>query len=615
MVGFFVFGFLIYGYSLRNGFVRWDDGSLITENSAIRQINAASLKAIVTNYDPELYIPLTFFSYQLDYRVGGTDPFVYHLQNLVWHVLNALLVSWLFFLLTRGRKGVALLAGLLFLAHPLHTEAVAWAAARKDVLSTFFFLASLIAYLFYRESGNRRTYWTGIVLFLLGLLAKVMVITLPLILFLVDFRESRRWSWAMVREKVPHLVLSLLFGIIALFGKQQLLGMTPWTVKVLLALKSAVFSIGLFFWPVHLSVLYPFTGAVTFASPAFLVPIFLLLLLLGVTAWTTRWTRDIAFGVLFFLLTIAPTFTNLTKGELYLGSDRYVYIPSIGLLWLSLLIASVFWDAAAAGKTAAVRRAMMVVPAALLLFLGAGAFAQSLVWKDTAALFRNVLAFYPQSFIAHNNLGSALRRDGKIDEAVAEYRMALQEHPAPKTWSNLGSIYREQGKTADAIAAYREGIKSGSGSAEPYLGLGLLYAKEGDAAKALDAYGKAIALDPHYAEAYTDRGSLFLDRGDVEKATPDLLRAVALDPLLVEARYNLALAYLKSGKKDEATRQLRLVVSLRPDFLTARLQLGVLAYQAGDSEEAKAQFREVLRLDPSNASARSALQQIGAQGL
>ena len=146
ILGFLAAGFLMYGFSLGNEFVRFDDGMLITENPAVRVINAASLKAIFTHFDPELYIPLTLMSYQLDFLLGGADPLMYHLTNLVLHIFNALLVSWLVYAISKGRPGVALLAGFLFLAHPLHTEAVAWASARKDVLSAFFFLSSNVPF-------------------------------------------------------------------------------------------------------------------------------------------------------------------------------------------------------------------------------------------------------------------------------------------------------------------------------------------------------------------------------------------------------------------------------------------------------------------------------------
>lgn len=157
IAAFFIIAALVYGASLHNQFVRLDDGLLIYENQAIQHINPQTIKTVFTTYDPELYIPLTLISYQVDYLLGGIDPFLYHLQNLFWHTLNALLVAWLAYLLIK-KEWIALFVGVLFLVHPLHTEAVAWAAARKDVLSTFFFLASTITYLYYRSEERQKYY-------------------------------------------------------------------------------------------------------------------------------------------------------------------------------------------------------------------------------------------------------------------------------------------------------------------------------------------------------------------------------------------------------------------------------------------------------------------------
>lgn len=235
---FFLILLIIYGSSLTNDFVRWDDGLLIYENPAIRSITPSTLKTIFTSYDPELYIPLTFFSYQIDYLIGGTHAAIYHAQNLLWHTLNALLVALLLWRLTR-QGWPSLFGGLLFALHPLNTETVAWSSARKDVLSTFFFLVSLLSYLSYRTQKKRSAYAFSLLSFTLGLLSKVTVITLPVVLFLFDFREHRRWSGKMLVEKIPYLLLSVLFAVIATAGKSGVLSASTLSEKILLSLRGA----------------------------------------------------------------------------------------------------------------------------------------------------------------------------------------------------------------------------------------------------------------------------------------------------------------------------------------------------------------------------------------
>ena len=215
---FFALALLVYGASLTNEFVVWDDGLLIYENPIVQEISPWSITQAFTTYDPELYIPLTFLSYQIDYAIAGIEPFFYHFHNLVLHTLNAILILVCVYMLSRS-KWIALFCGLVFLVHPVHTEAVVWASARKDTLSTFFFFGSLLSYLFYREKmchgepGRTMTegssldrarddtvslshplYLMSLGCFLLGLLAKVSVFSLPIILLLVDFRDKRKWG-------------------------------------------------------------------------------------------------------------------------------------------------------------------------------------------------------------------------------------------------------------------------------------------------------------------------------------------------------------------------------------------------------------------------------------
>jgi len=611
--GFFVFGFLVYGWSLNNAFVRWDDGLLITENPIIREISGPTVKAAFTHFDPELYIPLTFLSYQLDYQIGGTDPTVYHVHNLILHILNALLTAWLLFLLLK-RPWLALLGGLLFLLHPLQTEAVAWASARKDVLSTFFFLGSAIAYLFHRESDRRRTYWMSVALFLLALLSKVVVVTLPVVLVLFDALERRKW-WSMkaLMEKLPYLGLSVIFGIVAIVGKQSLLESTSLWEKVLMAAKSTVFYLEKFIWPAKLSVIYPYTGTITLSSPDFWVPAFLLLILAGLAFWSWKRSRAVSLGAAFFLLTLLPTFTNFAKaGDYYIASDRYAYIPLIGLLLVMLTLAGWAWDrfsrSTAGGWT------LLTVGVVVLAGLGVKAGAQSMTWKDTDTLFRHVVATYPNSHVAHNNLANAYRRQNKLDDAVGEFRKALGIRQHPKTLSNLGAVFRKQGKFREAFATYNQALGLDPTNPEALVGLGLVHLSQGDTPKALEAYTKAVDANPTSVLAYVNRGALYLDANRVPEAVADLEKAVQVGPLVPEAHENLAIAYVRQGKVAEATEQYEETVKLNGASVSARTALGVLYAKAGKLREAEAQFRAILTLDPENAAARSALQQLQAAG-
>lgn len=618
VAGFFAVTGILYGHSLGSDFVRWDDGMLVYENPAIREISPASLQHIFSTYDPELYIPLTFFTYQLDFQIGGQNPFIYHFDNFVLHTLNALFVAWLVFLIAR-RKWLALACGLLFAVHPLHTEAVEWVSARKDVLSSFFFLGTLISYLYWRERGGKTIYLLSLALFTLGLLSKVMVITLPVVLFLLDWREGRRWSMALLTEKVPYLLLAGIFGVIGVFGKTGVLHSSTLGSKVLMACKSAVFYLQQMVLPWHFSLLYPYTKPITLASPDFLLPIGVLLVIACLLLWQRRW-RDLPFGIAFYLVTVAPTFLNFAKGgemDVYFASDRYAYIPSIGIFYVLLCL---LWRITGADRTEedgrldTMQRTALGVSAVVVVFCGAVAFRQSFVWRNTETLFQNVIRYYPESsYVAHNNIGNVYRLQGQNAKAIAEYQAALKIRPQAKTYSNLGSAYRKTGQTDLAMQQFEKALALDPESKEAHFGLGIIYADAPETyAKAEAEYRRAVAIDPQYEEAYTNLGSLQFAEGKTDEAVASYRKALGINPYFVEAHYNLAVALSEKKDVDGAITEYQQVARLAPAFIPAHLNLGLLLYNRGDHDAGRAQFEAVLRIDPANKTARSALAQMDA---
>lgn len=625
---FFLATFFVYGSSLTHTFVRWDDGLLIYENPSIRSITPGSLKTIFTSYDPELYIPLTFFSYQIDYLLGGTNATIYHIQNLLWHTLNALLVAWLLLTLTRrGHSGqdrpwrgwTALFGGLLFALHPLHTEAVAWASARKDVLSTFFLLLSLIAYLQYRSDGKSKTYYASLAAFSLGLLAKVTVITLPVLLFVFDIHERRAWDRRMLREKLPYLALSGIFGVIAWMGKTGVLTASSPTEKLLMAPRSMMFYLEKIFAPSGLSVLYPFVGPVTLSRSDILIPLLLFILLLLITLVSLRWTRDVFFGIAFFLITVSPTLLNFAKGDFfYFASDRYAYVPSIGIFFLIILAFGHFCRA----RT----RPCIIAACFLLAALGVLSALQSRTWKDSTALFTQALKVSPDAYVAHVNLGNVQRYSGDEAKAIASYNTALTimrekgrtgpglNRSKSKTLSNLASALREQNDFAQARSTYEEALRFNPQNVYALLGLGVVAGQQGNNVTAERYYRQAILSAPDFAPAQLNLGALLVGLGRLEEGVTAYRAALDLNPFFPQAHYNLGVALTKLGRSDEAEEAYREAVRLQPKFTAARLNLGILLFNTQkDRNGAAAQFEAILAYDPGNAQARAALRQIRGQ--
>ncbi len=618
---------LAFGGSLAHGFVTLDDPLLIYGNLAVRGFSAENIRTIFTTFDPELYIPFTFLSYQANYALGGLHAEIYHLTNLLLHTANAALATWLASLIlssahkdehTTNRERIfALLIGMIFALHPLHTEAVAWLSARKDLLSTFFFFGSFIAYLLYRR-GIRFSYLASLALFLAGLLSKVMIAPLPVLLLLHDaLLERRTFHWTMIADKLPHLLLSGALMIVAVFGKERVLGSSSLLEIVLMSGRSTMFYIGKLLVPVNLSVFYPHTGPIAPSMPVFFVPLLLVAAVLCFAAWSwNRWPL-MSFGIFFFLIALCPTFLNFHKGaDMFFAVDRYAYAPSFGFLL------------AAAGVLAPLASRMEErIDAKKLdnLFLQAGgvillafcflSMRQTALWDSTKSLYEHALALYPQSVSARVGLAQAYREEGKLDDELKVLQDGLASTPDVRLLTGIGSVYDRQKKPQDARKQYQQAMALDPANPEPYFYLGSLEQDGGNAEKAIDDYERAIALDPSYVAASNNAGSIRMERGEFEKALEHFNRALAYNPNFMEGHYNVGRILHSQGKLDEADEHLRkadLLNADSPDVLTA---IAALRVDQKRYTEALALLKRILTLDKQNADAKAILQSLIERGI
>ena len=343
----FLLPWLAFSRSLVQDFAAIDDAFLIINNPTVHGVTLSHLKLAFTTFDPELYIPITLLSFQLDWLLGGGSAFVFHLTNLILHSVNAVLVAVLMNVLLRGNnhaKGMALSAALLFAVHPLHTEAVVWAAGRKDLLSMFFFLVSALLFLHTSISPKKQKimYILSIVAFILGLLSKVLIATLPAILLMYFVLMPRQTSVRRTILKLsPFFLLSAVFLFVAMFGKERILTSSSLLDTVLMAQKSAFFYLQKLTVPTRLTVIYPFQRMITVLAPEFFLPLLINLGLLWIAFWQRRTRPLVSFGILFYFVTLAPTFFNFHKGDLlFFAVDRYAYIPSLGFFMVLTVLGS-----------------------------------------------------------------------------------------------------------------------------------------------------------------------------------------------------------------------------------------------------------------------------------
>jgi len=618
VIGLFSFLLLIvYGHALGFDFVHWDDGILIYENPAVRGITLQNLKTVFTTYDPELYIPFTLITYQIDYMIGGINPAIYHFHSLALHILNSLLVTLLLKNLLR-HNWVALFAGLIFALHPLNVEAVVWASARKDLLSTAFFLLSILGYMSFRTSQKKSHYYISIALFACALLSKVTVIGLPILLLLIDWKENRLWEKGILAEKIPYFALSFLFGFIAIFGKTTVLGSSSLEEKILIPIKSIIFYIEKFILPTKLSVLYPIASDINLHNPMFLLPLIALIALSIGVIYSLKKTKIFFFGFVWFAICVGPTLLNFFKGDfLYYASDRYAYTAMIGLLfilsWCFIQISQQKW--------------IVGLCIAMLFGYSIGTIRQVSSWENTYTLFQHAIKNYPNAAAAgYNNVGNYVslqyREDGKLEEAIELYTKALeisQTHSrnvgetnpgVSKILSNLASAYRQQGDMVKSLETYKESLRINPINTHALLGLGTYYNQQGQTDLAESYYYSAIEANPHFVTSYVNLGSLYVQAGRYDDAVDILETGVDYNPFYPQAQYNLAVALRKIGRNAESLARLETAVKLEPSFVAARINLGIQYAERQRIQESIDQFKAVLQYDPSNARARSAIQQL-----
>ncbi|MEK7563468.1 MAG: tetratricopeptide repeat protein [Patescibacteria group bacterium] len=476
-IGIITLTLLVYARSLGNDFVTWDDRLLIVDNPIVHGLSWANIVAAFTTYDPEIYIPLTFLSYQINYMIGGLQPFGYHLVNLLLHMGNAILVGILAGKLLNGKLKIengklfsifhfqfSILVALLFAVHPLHTEAVVWAAARKDVLSTFFLLMSVWLYLGSKE--NTKKYWLSVAVFALALLSKVSVIMWPLLIPMLDWYRGetiagvphpRRGAARSLQRAIPYAVLSLVFGVLALGGKIANTGFLY--EKILIGCRAVTLLLQKFFWPVHLSALYPFTKPISITTPELGLSVLFVLFVFFFLIWLAwkKHTRLPLFAWTWFLLFLAPSMTNILKGhnellDIYVTSDRYAYLPSLGLLLVAGWLVARWMQR--------YPKAVSSVVLLVLFVFSVLSYRQSLTWKNTLTLFTHVSAVQPNSYVAWNNIGTEYVHQGRLNDGLQAYGKALAIRNDATTWFNVGQILRAQGKIDLAIRAYEKAVES-----------------------------------------------------------------------------------------------------------------------------------------------------------
>ena len=538
----------VFGQTLTYDFVNFDDHVYVYENPlVVRGLSAETVIGAFTHTHARNWHPLTTLSHMLDCQLYGLNAGSHHLTNVILHTISVLLLFLVLKQMTAALWQSAFVAAL-FAIHPLHVESVAWIAERKDVLSAVFFMLTLAAYFQYTRAPSTLRYLLVALLFAFGLMSKSMLVTLPFVLFLLDYwpldrigarkSEVSRRLPTLIKEKIPFLALSTFSCIATLFAQRQgpsAIDQLPFVWRLENAFVTYVTYVWQMLWPARLAVFYPHpndrlpllqvTGAVALLVGTSLVVISL-----------RRTLPYLVTGWFWYLGMLVPVIGVVQVGE-QAHADRYTYLPQVGLY---IMIAWTVGDLLV--ESTSRRRAVVgVIAAMVVVSLGARAFGQTSYWKNSETLWNHALAVTGENDVAHNNLGFLFLRRGELDKAISEFQTALDIRS-----KNTQSHY-----------------SLGAALIESNLGNALARERLWDAA--IDHLQQAVRLRPDYADAYFNLGSVLFQEGKIDQAIAEWQKTLAINPRDSEAHRNVADALRKQGKVKEAMSEYEQALNIAPE--------------------------------------------------
>ncbi len=634
--------FVFWG-ARRCDFVNYDDPAYVWNDEVQKGLNAGTIKWAFGTDAASNWHPLTWISHLADVSMFGRAPAGHHLTSVLIHTANGVLLFLLLYSMTGAIWRCALVAAL-FSLHPLRVESVVWISERKDVLSTFFWILTVWAYVAWVKSGDvaaaKKKLWyaVAILCYALGLMSKPMLVTLPIILLLVDYWPLKRTEAVgkLLIEKIPFFALAAASCVVTFIvqrrgGAVAPIAGVPIAARVENALISHIRYVAKFFWPSHLSPLYPHPGYWPLWQVAGAI---LLLTLVTTLVFQQRRTRPyLAVGWGWFVVMLFPTIGIVQVG-IQSMADRYTYVPSVGLsialVWAAAEIAviprALKWMAAVAALAACLvltprqtrnwrnsetlfKHAMAVTADNYLACNNLGTYLSDRGDKKGAiACFQKALAINPGYYEGLNNLGFALAGQGDYAAATNQYIKALSINPRlTEAHNNLGIALAHLGNNAAAIHEFQVALQERPHYADAHNSYGVSLAMMGKLDDAIAQFREAISDKPDYSSAHSDLGNALAMKGDFDGAIREYQTCIAINRNEPMPHNNLANALAQKGRLKEAVEEYWNALELKPDNPETHFNLGCCLTRLGRNAEAKAQFQIALEERPGYAEARQQL--------
>jgi len=618
----------VYAPVQHHEFIDFDDGGYVYNNKHVQKgLTTDSIKwafKVVKNDEKGYWHPVTWLSHILDCQLFGLDAGYHHLSNLFYHLLNVLLLFLLFYRMT-GAIWKSSMVALLFALHPVNVDSVAWIAERKNLLSTTFWMLTMLAYVRYAARPSTWRYLMVGICFSLGLMAKPMLVTLPCALLLLDFWPLYRFQWfrknwlnneappsltafhvtstnRLVFEKIPFLLLSFsVIGLSFISLKKNSLILNelaqPMDLRIYNALVSYIHYLWKMIWPVNLAIFYPFPNSIPLWQP-----IASTIVLIGITAIVLTYSKRkpyLVTGWFWYTGTLVPVIGIIQGGLWPQIAERWAYVPFIGLFILTI------WGATdAISRLRQSRLIASVAGLAVLAVFSMLTIKQLTYWEKTDILFRHALNVTHRNYYAHLLVGKCLSNNGNHDRAMAHFQKALDIKPDySDTLVAIAKEYAFRNDFENALIYYQKALFKSPSNSDLLNKIGNVYSNMKSYNKALQYYKEAATIDPENPSAYNNMGVVCIYIDQIKQAACYFNKALELSPNDAEAHYNLGLVTEKTGNIEESIVYFQNALKLNSDYTEAHNSLGKIFFQSGNLSLALHHFEQVARLSPNNPSA------------
>ena len=646
-------GLLVYSNTLESPFVL-DDRSYIIENPFIKDFNYFTDSSSLEAFSEQLDGPMTkgvfrrrllsFLSFAFNYRLDGIDPTGYHAVDITLHILNACLLYLLISLTLRTPRmsgtwlkektgPMALLSALIFVSHPVQTQAVTYISQRFVILATFLCLLSLLFYVKWRLnkeimlrkakkqqhffSDNLLLYCAALLFAALAMKAKEIAFTLPVLVALYEFtffegpaikRALRILPFAFTMLIIPFSLLSEIEIVL-----KDLRAVHPMYYYLITQFCVMATYVRLIFLPVGQNLDYDYPAYNSFSEPSVFLSFLFLLAIFGLGIYLFRRSRFanqssllIAFGIFWFFITLSVESSVVPITDVIF--EHRVYLPSVGAFIALATGALALLDKFAKRKS---RTTVVLFLVFIIITLSSLAHIRNGVWKSKTSLWEDVVKKSPNKSRGHINLGTAYGDEGITDKAIEHFMIALTLEPdQAEAHNNIAKAYGDKGIADKAIEHSIIALTLDSNYAEAHNNLGVAYISKSMTDKAIEHYRVAIRLNPGYAKAHNNLGLAYMSEGLIDKAIQQYRLAINVRPDYAEAYNNLAVALGTKGLTRKVIDHLQTAIALKPDHETAHFNLGIAYMKAGWLDAAEMEFKTVSDLNPNHSEARLMLEKL-----